>query len=43
MNPERVSLGEEGEGYSMLMDRNRKGAGINSEEAVTLALLHLAT
>ena len=27
MSPERVSVGEEGEGHSMLMDRKRKRRG----------------
>ena len=33
MSPERVSVGEEGEGHSMLKDRKQKGAGTNSGES----------
>ena len=33
MSPERVSVGEEGEGHSMLMDRKHKSAGPNSGES----------
>ena len=33
MSLERVSVGEEGEGHSMKMDRRQKGAGTNSEES----------
>ena len=34
MSPERVSVGEEGEGHSVLMDRkHKKNAGTNSEKS----------
>ena len=33
MNPERVSVGEEGEGHSMLMDRKQKRHRNNSGES----------
>ena len=33
MSPERVSVGEEGEGHYMSMDRKQKGAGTNSGES----------
>ena len=33
MSPERVSVGEVGEGQSTQMDRKQKGAGTNSGES----------
>ena len=38
MSPDCVSLGEEEEGHSMLMDLRQKGAGTNSGESGAMNL-----